>query len=64
MLLKARATGFGKPCKKPGLAWLLMAGFGWLKPPGQSQHITICSAYQSGLKGKAAAWAVKEQKGH
>jgi hypothetical protein len=38
---KARATGFGKPCKKPGLAWLFMAGFGWLKPPGQSRHINI-----------------------
>jgi hypothetical protein len=38
--LKARAIGFGKLCKKPGLAWLFMASFGWLKPSGQSWHIT------------------------
>jgi len=38
--MKARAIGFQKPSKKPGLAWLLTAGFGRLKPPGQSWHIT------------------------
>jgi hypothetical protein len=45
--IKARATGFGKPCRKPGLAWLFTASFGWLKPPGQSQHITIYSSTDS-----------------
>jgi hypothetical protein len=39
--IKTRATGFGKLCQKPGLAWLFMAGFGWLKPLGQSWHITM-----------------------
>src|SRR5882757_2765663 len=46
--MKARAIGFQKPSKKPGLAWLLTAGFGRLKPPGQSRHITRKSTHTDG----------------
>jgi len=47
---KARAIGFGKPCEKPGLAWLFTAGFGWLWPPSQSRHITTCYSVSSYLE--------------